>query len=309
MAPMAGVSDFPYRKIVREMGCQLVYTEMVSAKGINYGNNHSEELIDFSREGGLIAVQIFGDDPGQMAQAAKEIDNKFRPDIIDINMGCPAKKIVKTGAGSALMKNPELAEKIIRQVVKAVSVPVTVKMRSGWAENNTNAVEIALKAEKAGAAAVAVHGRTRNQFYRGKADWQVIKEVSENLGIPVIGNGDIFDPQDVIDMFNETGCKAVMIGRGCQGNPWIFKRIIHYLQTGKILPRVTEFDKINMAIRHLQMACDYYGEDIAIPLMRKHLAWYLKGMPNSSKVKNEINQIYDKNKVVSILESYRNHLL
>ncbi|MGM0499718.1 MAG: tRNA dihydrouridine synthase DusB [Bacillota bacterium] len=306
LAPMAGVSDYPYRQLVREMGVELIYTEMVSAKGYEYGNKRTAELIEFDKgENGKIAVQIFGEEPKFMAKAAEGISAEYNIDIIDINMGCPARKIVKNGAGSALMKDPDLAFEIIKATVKAAEVPVTVKMRSGWDENNINAVEIAKIAEAAGAAAVAVHGRTRSQFYKGQADWNIIKKVADSVEIPVIANGDIFSANDAAAIFNKTNCDGIMIGRGAQGYPWIFKEIIEYLNTGKLIAPPSDAEKIEMSLRHLKLAVDYYGERHGIPIMRKHISWYLKGMPNASKIKNKVNQLAKKDELISFLREYK----
>ena len=309
LAPMAGVSDYPYRQLVREMGVKLLYTEMVSAKGYEYGNQRTKELIEFQKgEEGKIAVQIFGEEADFLARAARDIEEEYNVDLIDINMGCPAKKIVKNGAGSALMKDLELAREIIEEVVQAVSIPVTVKMRSGWSDENINAVELAQIAEDAGAAAVAVHGRTRKQFYKGEADWDIIEDVSNSVKIPVIANGDIFSAEDAEAVLDKTGCEGMMIGRAAQGNPWVFKEIIEYLRTGKKPSPPTDEEKIDFAVKHIRLAVDFYGEKQAVPLMRKHIAWYIKGMPYSTKVKNKVNQIFDKNELISLLREYQKEL-
>ncbi|PUU88483.1 MAG: tRNA-U20-dihydrouridine synthase [Halanaerobium sp.] len=306
LAPMAGVSDYPYRQLIREMGVELLYTEMVSAKGYEYGNKRTAELIEFDKaENGKIAVQIFGEEPDFMARAAAGISEEYNVDIIDINMGCPARKIVKNGAGSALMKDLELAYKIIKAAVEATGVPVTVKMRSGWDEENINAVELAKLAEEAGAAAIAVHGRTRSQFYKGKADWQVIKKVVQEVEVPVIANGDIFSAEDAEAVIEQTDCAGIMIGRAAQGYPWIFKEIIEYLKTGMLLEKPSYSKKIDMAIRHLKLAVDYYGERHGVPIMRKHISWYLKGLPNASDIKNKVNQLSDLEALIRLLRSYQ----
>ncbi|MGM0603874.1 MAG: tRNA dihydrouridine synthase DusB [Bacillota bacterium] len=308
LAPMAGVSDYPYRQIVRDMGCQLVYTEMISAKGYIYGNKRTEELLQFDRNGGKIGVQIFGEEADIIAETAKKIEEEYQPDLIDINMGCPARKIVKTGAGSALMKDPTLVYQIVSSVVKNTELPITVKIRSGWDDNNINAVEIAKIAESAGAKAVAVHGRTRQQFYKGRADWAVIRDVVENIDIPVIGNGDIFSGNDAEKMIEQTSCKAVMIGRAAQGNPWIFKEIIKFLDRGEKTDRPGPPEIIEMAAEHLNKAVKYYGEKHGVPIMRKHISWYLKGLPNASEIKNEVNQIKDRQQLIELLYSYKKQL-
>lgn len=314
LAPMAGVSDYPYRQIIREMGVELLYTEMVSSKGYDYGNEKTADLIEFDKNtakknyNGKIAVQIFGEDPEFMGRSAAGIAEEYNVDIIDINMGCPARKVVKNGAGSALMKNIKLASEIIEAVVKAVEIPVTVKMRTGWDKNNINVVELAKAAEKAGAAAVAVHGRTRNQFYKGKADWEIIKKVVEALKIPVIANGDIFSAEDAKSIFEFTNCAGIMIGRGAQGYPWIFREIIEYLKNGKKPAEPSAVEKIEMVLKHLNYAIKYYGEKQGIAIMRKHISWYFKGLANASKYKNKVNQISEKNKLIELLNEYKDQL-
>lgn len=306
LAPMAGVSDYPYRQLIREMGVELLYTEMVSAKGYQYGNRRTSELITFSKKRkDKIAVQIFGEDPKFMARAAAGIVEEYDVDLIDINMGCPARKIVKNGAGSALMKNLNLAAEIIEAVVSSVNIPVTVKMRSGWDQKNINAVELAKAAEKVGAAAVAVHGRTRNQFYKGEADWEIIKAVAAGVNIPVIGNGDIFSAAAAKAMFEKTNCQGIMIGRAAQGYPWIFKEIIKYLKNGTIIEEPTAYQKIEMAIKHLKLAVNYYGEKHGVPIMRKHISWYLKGLANSSEMKNKVNQLTKVDELIELLQNYQ----
>lgn len=309
LAPMAGVTDYPYRQIIRKMGCKLLYSEMVSSNGLVSGNKRTIELLEHSRDNNaFVSIQLFGNEPSIMAEAASIAEEEFQPDFIDINMGCPTPKIVKNGAGSALMKKPELAGNIIRAVVAAVKLPVTFKIRSGWDSDNINAVEIALAGQEAGAKAVAVHGRTREDFYRGKADWKLIAEVKEALDIPVIGNGDIFTPEDARTMLLETGCDAVMIGRGCLGNPWLIRRTIHLLKTGVLLPEPGYEEIIGMVLYHLDRAVQYFGEKHAIPRMRKHISWYIKGMPYSAEIRSKINSISEKEELEKILKDYLSEL-
>ncbi|WP_371365718.1 tRNA-dihydrouridine synthase B [Sporomusa rhizae] len=305
LAPMAGVTDLPFRLLAKEMGCGLVYSEMVSDKGLIYDNVHTKKLLAIDERERPVALQIFGSDPESMGRAAK-IVAAAGADIIDINMGCPTPKIVKNGEGSALMKKPEVAYRIIASVVESASgVPVTVKFRKGWDDKSVNAVEIALIAEKAGAAAVSVHGRTREQFYSGQADWKVIREVKQAVKIPVTGNGDIRTPQDAKRMLTETGCDGIMIGRGAQGNPWIFRQVAHYLATGELLPPPTLSERIDMLLRHLDMLVDHKGEYIGIREMRSHAAWYTKGLPKSAELRLKFNQASSKEDFIRIMETYR----
>ncbi len=302
VAPMAGVTDYPYRKILREMGAELLYTEMVSAKGLVYGNQNTKDLIKLD-EKAYSAVQIFGGEAKIMAKAAKIVEKNYDVDLLDINLGCPAPKIVKNNYGSALMKFPDLTKKIVKSVSKAVNIPVTVKMRKGWDEENTNAVNIAKIAEENGAKAVAIHGRTRSEFYSGQADWEIIQKVKEAVNIPVVGNGDIFSEKDAEMMFEKTNCDAVMLARGIQGNPWLVKNCILTLNDQEKVEILAE-DKIKMALKHLQIAIEFYGEKRAIPLMRKHISWYLKGLSYSSEIKDKVNKSNDKNEVIEILTNY-----
>ena len=305
LAPMAGISDYPYRQLIREMGGQLLYTEMISSKGLVYGNERSRELIDFNRrEKGLIAVQIFGEDPAFMREAAAILAVEYQPDLIDLNMGCPMPKIVKSGSGSALLQDAKRAGEIMAAVVNAVKLPVTVKIRAGWDRSRLNAVEIAQLAEEKGVKAVAVHARTRDQFYLGKADWQIIQLVKEKVNIPVIGNGDIFSPEDAGAMITGTGCDAVMIGRAVRGNPWLIHRTSHFLQTGEVLAEPDCPERIKTALSHLEGAVAYFGERLGIPRMRKHLAWYLKGLPHSTSIKERIFQLNQYQQVAALLKEY-----
>ena len=263
LSPMAGVTDLPFRLICKEQGCGLLYTEMINGKALCYDDENTKKMLKIEEEEHPVAVQIFGSEPEFMGRAA-EIMNDYSNEILDINMGCPAPKVVKNGDGSALMKNPKLVEEVLRAVVKNSKKPVTLKIRKGWDDNSVNAVEIAKIAEDCGISALAIHGRTREQFYTGKADWDIIAEIKKNLSIPVIGNGDVFTIEDSINMLDKTGCDAIMIGRGAQGNPWIFKRINHYMNTGEILPEPTLNEKISTAIKHLKLAVEEHGEYVAV---------------------------------------------
>jgi nifR3 family TIM-barrel protein len=290
LAPMAGVTDLPFRLLCKEQGCGLVYSEMVSAKAIYFNNKKTNQLLEIHEEEKPVAVQLFGSDPKLIGEMAKKIDNDLI-DIFDINMGCPVPKVVNNNEGSALMKNPELVGEIVRHISKAVEKPVTIKIRKGFNEENVNAVDIAQIAEENGAAAVAVHGRTREQYYSGKADWDIIKQVKEAVSIPVIGNGDIFEAVDAKEMLNYTKCDGIMIGRGCQGNPWIFREVIHFLQTGQLMEKPTREEIIETIMRHAKMLIQVKGEYIAIREMRKHVSWYTRGMYNSTRMRKEINMI------------------
>ncbi|MCX7843409.1 MAG: tRNA dihydrouridine synthase DusB [Clostridia bacterium] len=301
LAPMAGVTDMPFRILCKEQGCGLVYTEMVSAKGMHYNDEKSFKLTEIAKEEKPAAVQIFGSDPDIMAGIAEKLNNSDAS-IIDINMGCPTPKITKNGEGSALMKKPELIAKIIKSVAKASVKPVTVKIRKGWDESSVNAVEIAKIAEENGAKAIAVHGRTREQFYSGKADWSIIRKVKEAVSIPVIGNGDVAKPQDAERLLDETGCDAVMIGRGAQGNPWIFRRALHYLGTGEMLPEPSPEEKINTVIRHMNMLVELKGEHTGICEMRKHVAWYIKGMKNAAAARDTIFKLNSADEIIRTLK-------
>ncbi len=290
LAPMAGVTDLPFRLLCKEQGAGLLCMEMVSAKAILYKNKNTEELLAIDPRENPVSLQIFGSDPDIMAQIAKQIEE--RPfDILDINMGCPVPKVVNNGDGSALMKQPLLAGRIIEKVAGAIDKPVTVKIRKGFDEEHVNAVELAHIAQESGAAAVAVHGRTREQYYSGKADWDIIRQVKEAVSIPVIGNGDILSAEDVIAMREQTGCDGFMIGRGAQGNPWIFSRILHYFETGTLAEKPTFSEVTDLLLRHakLQLACK--GEYTGIREIRKHAAWYTSGYKNSSRLRGKINEV------------------
>lgn len=288
MAPMAGISNSAYRRICKEMGCGLVYAEMVSDKAISYSNKKTIDMLfmtDFERP---IAQQIFGCDEESFVTAARYIYNNMHPDIIDINMGCPVPKVaVRAQAGSALLKSPDKVYKIVKAVVNSVPIPVTVKIRSGWDSNSINAVEIAKVIEKAGASAICIHPRTRSQGYSGKADWNIIKEVKNNVSIPVIGNGDIKTPKDASDMLKETGCDAIMIGRGLLGNPWLIRDTINYLE-GKEVSNVYEIEKIDMCIKHLNYLKELKNDKLACLEIRNHISWYFKGIHGAKELKNDI---------------------
>lgn len=308
LSPMAGVTDLPFRLICKEQDCGMLYTEMINAKALCYDDQNTKKMLKIEEEEHPVAVQIFGSDPAFMGGAA-EILNEYPNEILDINMGCPAPKVIKNGDGSALMKNPKLAEEVLKSVVKNSKKPVTLKIRKGWDDNNINAVEIAKIAEASGISALAIHGRTREQYYSGKADWDIIAKIKESINIPVIGNGDVFEVEDAINMINKTNCDAIMIGRGAQGNPWIFKRINHYMKTGEILPEPTGEEKINTALKHLKLAIDEHGEYVAVREMRKHIAWYLKGLRASARLRDEINKIESYEEVVNKLRDYLSHSL
>lgn len=289
LAPMAGITDKVFRILCKEMGCGLVYSEMVSAKGIFHNSTNTKKLLEVDEAEKPTAVQLFGSDPEIMGQMAQRLNEYKDIAMLDINMGCPAPKIVKNGEGSALMLKPRLAGQVINAVVRASKVPVTVKLRKGFNDDNINVVEMAKIAEENGVGAVTVHGRTREQYYSGKADWDIIKQVKQSVSIPVIGNGDIFSPVDAKNIFEYTGCDGIMIGRGAQGNPWIFKNVIHYLETGELLPEPTWEDRLDMAVRHLKMLVEYKGEVVGVREMRKHLGWYIKGLPHSAEMRVLIN--------------------
>ncbi len=303
LAPMAGVTDLPFRLLAKEMGCGLVYSEMISDKGLNYNNSHTLDLVRINEKERPVAMQIFGSEPGSMARAAAIVE-ETGADIIDLNMGCPTPKIVKNGEGAALMRQPDLAFAIMQNVIKTVKCPVTVKIRKGWDETSVNAVHMAKLAEEAGISAIAVHGRTRAQFYAGEADWDIIYEVKRNVSIPVIGNGDIRTPQDASRMLTDTGCDGIMIGRGAQGNPWIFRQILHYWATGALLPVPSFDERLDVLLRHMEMLITHKGEYVGIREMRRHAAWYTKGLPHSAELRLRFNQAESRQDFLNILAEF-----
>ena len=290
LAPMAGVTDLPFRLLCREQGAGLVCMEMISAKAISFHNRNTKKLMQIAPGEQPVSLQLFGSDPKIIGEVAREIEEQPF-DILDLNMGCPVPKIVGNGEGSALMKEPKLVEQIVRETVRAVRKPVTIKIRKGFDDNHVNAVEIAKIAEASGAAAVAVHGRTREQYYPGKADWDIIRRVKEAVRIPVIGNGDVDSPKQAKRLFEETGCDGIMIGRGARGNPWLFGEILTYLETGETRPRPSLQEVRQMMLRHARMQIEYKGDYTGIREMRKHISWYTAGYPHSARLRAQINSV------------------
>lgn len=302
LAPMAGVTDLPFRLLCKEMGAGLICMEMVSAKAISFHNKNTEKLMEIEEKERPVSMQLFGSDPDLIAEMAAQIEE--RPfDILDLNMGCPVPKVVNNGEGSALMKNPKLAAEIVRKTAKAIQKPLTVKIRKGFDEAHSNAVEMAKYLEDAGAAAIAVHGRTREQYYAGKADWEIIRQVKEAVSVPVIGNGDVTDPISAHKMMEETGCDGVMIGRASRGNPWIFRQLVEYDKTGNIPERPDVAELKAMILRHARLQLQYKGEYTGIREMRKHVAWYTAGYPHSAAIRRRVNEIETIGQLEEMLES------
>lgn len=307
LAPMAGVTDKAFRMICKPFGVALMYTEMVSGKGLFYKNKKTADLLDTGPSEKPVATQLFGHEPEVLAEIAEKA-LEFGAQIIDINMGCPAPKITGNGDGSAIMKNPRLAGEIVSAVVRAVDAPVTVKIRKGWNDQSVNAVEIAKIAESCGAAAITVHGRTREQFYSGKADLDIIREVKNAVKIPVVGNGDIIDEESAKHMLGYTGCDGIMIGRGAEGNPWIFERVIHYLETGEKLPLPTAKMRADKMEEHLRLLVEFKGEYRGIQEARKHMAWYIKGTAGGARLKEIINKAKTLDDMLRVIENLRDML-
>ena len=302
LAPMAGVTDLPFRLLCKEMGAGLICMEMVSAKAISFHNKNTEKLMEIEEKERPVSMQLFGSDPDLIAEMAAQIEE--RPfDILDLNMGCPVPKVVNNGEGSALMKNPKLAAEIVRKTAKAIQKPLTVKIRKGFDEAHSNAVEMAKYLEDAGAAAIAVHGRTREQYYAGKADWEIIRQVKEAVSVPVIGNGDVTDPISAHKMMEETGCDGVMIGGASRGNPWIFRQLVEYDKTGNIPERPDVAELKAMILRHARLQLQYKGEYTGIREMRKHVAWYTAGYPHSAAIRRRVNEIETIGQLEEMLES------
>ena len=301
LAPMAGVSDMPFRLLCHEQGAGLVCTEMISAKAIYYQNKNTESLMAIHSDERPVSLQLFGSEPDILAAMAKRIEDRLF-DVLDLNMGCPVPKVVNNGEGSALLKKPGLVREIVSAVVSAVDKPVTVKIRRGFDEESVNAVEIARIIEDCGAAAIAVHGRTREQYYSGKADWDSIRRVKEAVSIPVIGNGDVDSPEAARAMFEQTGCDGIMVGRAARGNPWLFHRILHYLETGEMVEKPSMDEVKDMILRHARMQVEEKGAYTGIREMRKHVAWYTAGFPYSAKLRGRVNELENLEELEELLQ-------
>jgi len=309
LAPMAGICNNAFRRIIKEQGCGLIYAEMVSDKAVAYKNDKTLNMLYMTEEERPIVQQIFGSDKESFVKAAKTVYETMKPDIIDINMGCPVPKVaVKSQAGAALLKDPQKIKEIVEAVVNSVPIPVTVKMRSGWDKNSINAVEVAKIVEKAGAKAICIHPRTRSEGYSGKADWNIIKAVKESVSIPVIGNGDIKTVIDAKNMLEMTGCNAIMIGRGCLGNPHLIKQLVAYLKDKTIIPDLNYIQKLDICIKHFQYLLEIKNENVAVKEIRSHALWYLKGFPNNADIKNKITSAKTKEEFLNIIESYKPEL-
>lgn len=301
LAPMAGVTDLPFRLLCKEQGAALVCTEMVSAKAILYNNKNTKALLEMHPDEAPVSLQLFGSDPVIISEMAKRIE-ELPFAILDINMGCPVPKVVNNGEGSALMKNPKLAGEIVLAAAKAIKKPVTVKIRSGFDKDHINAVEMSKILEDSGAAAIAVHGRTREQFYSGEADWEIIACIKEAVSIPVIGNGDVTDCESAAKLLKQTGCDGIMIGRAARGNPWIFRHVTAYLEDGTILPPPTSEERKAMILRHGRLQLEYKGEYTGVREMRKHVSWYTAGMPHSAQLRQRVNAVEKFSELVELIE-------